>query len=279
MRAAQTASLPLSMASAIPDSTPLPELKGVRVLTTRPAEQAADFMAAMQAAGGEAISFPTLLITPTPTPGPVDTLLDELADFDLAIFIIANAAQFGLERLAARGESWPEGLQVASIGLATKRELELRGVRVDLIPEKRFDSEGLLELPELYVVDGLRIAIFRGVGGRETLASTLRKRGAEVEYAECYTRTKPDADFTPIQALLDRNQLHAAIVTSADGLDNLLELAGASGTAALQQRWLITPSERAQQHAIARGFQKTAVAHPPSDAQVLATLALCLQHD
>ena len=263
------------MASATPDS--IPNLKGVRVLTTRPADQATDFIAAMHAAGGEAISFPTLQITPTPSPSPVDAVLDELAEFDLAIFISANAAQFGLERIEARGETWPSKLQVASVGLATKRELEHRGRAVDLIPEKRFDSEGLLELPELQVVDGLRIVIFRGVGGRETLASTLRKRGAEVEYAECYTRTKPEADFAPIQALLDADQLHAAIVTSADGLDNLIELAGSKGTDALRQRWLITPSERAQKHALELGFEKVAIAHPPSDAQVLATLAACIQ--
>ncbi len=263
------------MANATPDS--LPKLSGVRVLTTRPADQATDFIAAMQAAGGEAISFPTLQITAMPTPSPVDAVLDELAEFDLAIFISANAAQFGLERIEARGETWPNKLHVASVGLATKRELEHRGLTVDLIPETRFDSEGLLELPELQAVDGVRIVIFRGVGGRETLANTLRKRGAEVEYAECYTRTKPEADFAPIQKLLDTDQLHAAIVTSADGLDNLIELAGSKGTAALRQRWLITPSERAQKHALELGFRNVAIAQPPSDAQVLATLAACIQ--
>ena len=53
-----------------------------------------------------------------------------------------------------------------------------RGVPGCIAPTERFDSESLLELPELAAdrVKGKRVAIFRGDGGRELLAENVARR-------------------------------------------------------------------------------------------------------
>ena len=123
------------------------------------------------------------------------------------------------------------------------RELANFGVTAVTAPA-RFDSEALLALPEMQVVAGKRMIIFRGVGGRELLGEALTARGAVVEYAECYRRVLPRADPAPLLKAWERNEVHAVIVTSSEGLRNLHELVGAPGRPWLQKTPLFVPHPR-----------------------------------
>ena len=116
----------------------------------------------------------------------------------------------------------------AAVGQATARELANFGVTAVTAPA-RFDSEALLALPEMQVVAGKRMIIFRGVGGRELLGEALTARGAVVEYAECYRRVLPRADPAPLLKAWERN-LH--------------ELVGAPGRPWLQKTPLFVPHPR-----------------------------------
>ena len=69
--------------------------------------------------------------------------------------------------------------------------LARHGIHDVISPPLRFDSEALLELPQLTDVNGRRVIIFRGDGGRELLGETLAARGASVEYVSCYRRGRP----------------------------------------------------------------------------------------
>jgi uroporphyrinogen-III synthase len=248
-----------------------PALAGRRVVVTRPAGQTAHMAALIRARGGEPVLFPVQEILDAVDLQPVLALVDRLDAFDLAIFISANAVAKGLDLVHAR-RAWPAGLRVATVGRGSERELQRRGFAAVIVPRERFDSEALLDLPQLKDVQGKRVAIFRGDGGRELLGDTLSARGAVVEYAECYRRGRPAADVAPLLALAARRELDAFTVTSSEGLANLYELLGEAGRQWFKQAPLFAPHERIAAAARALGVQ-TVVLTGPGDEGLVAGLA------
>ncbi len=252
-----------------------PELRGAGVLVTRPDHQADRLCALIEAAGGRAIRFPVLAIAAPRDDAPALALIARLAQYSLAIFISANAVERGLDLIESRLGALPPQLRIAAVGAATARELRRRlGRDPDLVPQGRYDSEALLALPQLQTVAGSRIAIFRGEGGRELLADTLRERGAAVEYAEVYRRVPPLADGAALTAQLVRGEVDIVTVTSSEGLRNLLELAGDESGMRLRQLPLVVVSERTAALAHTLGFAQPAlVAREASDQGLVEAVA------
>jgi uroporphyrinogen-III synthase len=248
-----------------------PALAGRRVVVTRPAGQTAHMAALIRAAGGEPVLFPALEILDAEDLQPVLALVDRLDAFDLAIFISANAVDKALDLVQAR-RAWPAGLRVATVGRGSERALERHGFAAVIAPSERFDSEALLDLPELKDVAGKRVVIFRGDGGRELLGDTLAARGAKVECAECYRRGRPRTDVAPLRALWERHQLDAFTVTSSEGLANLHDMLGDAGRQWLKQTPIFAPHERIAAAARALGVQ-TVVLTAPGDEGLVAGVA------
>lgn len=226
-------------------------LSGRRVLVTRPAGQAEGIAGRIRRAGGEPVLFPTLEIVPVPAAARLDALIAALDAYDLAIFISSNAVNSGLALVRARRD-WPVALRVAAVGPGSARALNQAGIGGVILPRAGFDSEGLLALPELQHMAGRRVVIFRGEGGREVLGDTLRARGAQLEYAECYRRARPKADAAPLVARCMRGEIDAVSVTSSEGLRNLWDMLGTQGQECLRSLPLFAPHERIA--AVARGL-------------------------
>jgi uroporphyrinogen-III synthase len=248
-----------------------PVLAGRRVVVTRPAGQAAHLAALIRAAGGEPLLYPALEIFDAGDLQPVRALIERLDAFDLAIFVSANAVDKALALVRAR-RAWPPALRVATVGRGSERALERHGFTAVIAPAERFDSEGLLDLPELKQVRGKRVVIFRGEGGRELLGDTLAARGAAVEYAECYRRGRPDADPAPLLAWCARRELDAFTVSSSEGLANLHGMLGEAGRQCLKSTPLFVPHERIAVAARALGVQ-TVMLTGPGDEGLVAGLA------
>ena len=200
-------------------------LAGHAVLITRPRHQSGTLADLIRRSGGEPVLFPTLEILPVePTP-PMRAILERLPEFDMAVFVSANAVQHAMPLIRDMG-GWPQKLRVAAVGQGTARELRAHGVADVLLPGDGADSAALLARPELQDVAGQRVVIFRGVGGRELLAETLRSRNAEVVYVECYRRSKPASDPAPLRDRVARGALDVVVSASAESLRNLLDIAG-----------------------------------------------------
>ena len=233
-------------------------LTGRRIVVTRPAEQARHLADLIRAAGGYAILFPALEIQDVTDRQALERLIARLEEFDLAIFVSANAVNRAMSLIAAR-RTLPAKLEFAAVGAGSLRELRRFGVKEAICPTSRFDSEALLELPQLHDVRGKRVVIFRGQGGRELLADVLAGRGAEVEYAECYRRAKPAAAAGAWLEMWQKHAPDAVTATSSEGLRNLFEMAGQKGRELLIKSTLFVPHARIAETAHALGLDKVIV--------------------
>ncbi len=236
-------------------------LQGVGVLVTRPRHQAEALCELIQQQGGTAIRFPALDIQAPANPHKLRQIAHRLEEFDWAVFISANAVSRTLKQvLAQRG--WPHTVRIAVIGRRSAEELERFGLTADLFPQQKFNTEALLALPAMQDVDGQRFVIFRGSGGRELLADELRKRGAIVEYVEAYRRACPRADSTELLQRWQQGLISIVSVTSAESLNNLVEMLGDTGNSLLTATPLLVVSERMLALAEKLGFK-----HPPLVAE------------
>lgn len=245
------------------------ELAGIGVLVTRAAHQSAPLCELIRSHGGEPITFPALEICGPENPELTRSQLDRLDHFGLAIFISPNAVNHGLAALEDKAQL--NGLKIATVGKSTARTLEQAGLAVDIAPTSRFDSEALLERPELQQVKGLQIIIFRGNGGRTLLGDTLQQRGAAVTYAEVYRRACPAADPA---GLLNSWPTKVQIVTttSIDILNNLVTLLGRKGVDKLRNTPLLVVSRRMQSAAQKLGCRNIILAQRADDPSIVEAL-------
>jgi uroporphyrinogen-III synthase len=251
-------------------------LRGKTIVITRPREQAAHLAELIRQAGGEALIFPAVEIRDLADTTTVQELIDRLDDYDLAIFISPTAVARAMALISDR-RSLPPSLQIAAIGQGSARELEQRGVEKVLAPTGRSDSEALLELPEMLQLSGKRVVIFRGMGGRELLADTLRQRGAIVDYAECYQRVRPDTLPTELLERGARDQIQALVVTSAEGLNNLYEMLGEQGGAWLKSTPVFVPHRRIEQAGRALGLARLIVTQGGDEGLLQGIIAYLAQ--
>ncbi|NOX44098.1 MAG: uroporphyrinogen-III synthase [Gammaproteobacteria bacterium] len=253
----------------------MPDLSGKTIVVTRPAHQSKELADLISANGGSAFLFPVMEILDPTDSEPLLKLIARLPDFDMAIFVSANAVRAAMKFIETRGEL-PATMKLAVVGDATARALASFGRVADIYPQTKFDSEALLAVEEMNNVSGKRIIIFRGDGGRELIADTLRQRGATVEYAECYQRVKPDNELTLLLSCLEQGQIDAIVVMSNQGLQNLWEMVGIQGQRDLQNCQLIVISGRTVELAEELGFlNKPKLASIASDQAILDVLGKC----
>ncbi len=201
------------------------QLQGLHIAVTRPVDQAKPLCAAIAQQGGVAIEFPLIEVSALENYDIFEQVITQLDTTDWAIFISTNAVDFAMPRVLQKYSQLPQLLRFAAIGHQTAQALNRYGVDDILIPQGRYDSETLLALPEMQHVAGKTIAIFRGVGGRELMAETLKSRGANVYFAESYHRVNPQQDTQALNTLWQQHKLDAVVVTSSEAMRYLLTMA------------------------------------------------------
>lgn len=222
------------------------ELSGLKILVTRPRDQATQLAGAIEQVGGIPLLFPLLEISPLQDTQLLQEQISHLELADLAIFISPNAVQYGMAAIREVEGGLPENLKVATVGQGSAKALLELGVKNVIVPDGRFDSEGLLA--QLQHVEGWRVMIFRGDGGRELLGDTLKVRGATVVYVTCYLRSKPQQY---VGNILNANVI---TVTSSEALSHLWQMLDVAGQKKLRDMPLFVPHPRIAELARSQGW-------------------------
>lgn len=256
--------------------SPSTSLRGCTVLVPRPRPRGEAIAKVIETCGGNAIVFPVIDIGEIRDYTRLDNCLDDIDSIDLLVFVSVPAVDGFIHRQKAAGVSLPKGTKVAAVGPRTLARSESLGVSVDFAPDRRIDSEGLLEALGDFDVNGKSITIVRGQDGREFLGQELEKLGAQIQYVESYERSTTTHSISPILKQWAANQIHCVLITSVSILDALIELLGDTNCRLLEETPVVTISNRIARACRCNGIKGVFVAENTEETCIVEAIASCI---
>ena len=265
------------------------------IIVTRPAGQARQLIEvltrAIEASGvgkrslPEILSLPLLTIVPKSDGHLADHIASTLSDADLTIFVSPNAIESVMRLLERDWQDFSKKIiPIGVMGGSSHFALKNHGVGSEdkptpiIIPgnNENWDSEGLWkELQSLkWNWQGKKVVIFKGEGGRDWLADTLKKAGATVEAISTYTRVPLDID-NPAWQLVREMDLSKSLwlLTSSEAVRYLGEVMKDQFTQNLNVASALCPHHNIADAAEMIGFGEVFTSEPGDEALIKSTLA------
>ncbi|WP_062059956.1 uroporphyrinogen-III synthase [Cellvibrio sp. OA-2007] len=259
------------------------------IVITRPDAQAVPWAEQLQVLGFNCARVNLLDIVAVSDAEKIRAIKNRILDVDLyqkIIFVSQNAVDFGMAWLEDYWPQMPVGIDFFAVGATTAKKLASYGVAVQDLAASTgggMTSEDLLSAEHLQQVDGEKILIFRGCGGRGHLADELSKRGAKVDYCELYERVLPAAAQAQLLQLITDTEASSAqrlvSLHSGESLQNLLAVLAQLALPEQQrvQAWMnnsvfLVPSARIVVAAQAAGLKRVICAENATDQAMTAAL-------
>lgn len=233
-------------------------LQGLRVLNTRPYDQAQDLSEQIHRAGGVAIDLPTLSIEATHD---WLTSVPDLNKIKQAIFISRNAVKHCFAQLIKHHIHWPETIEVIAIGQGSAAALKKYKVQVHTIPTIS-DSEHLLALNTLSAPQGTNILLIKGTGGRLLIEESLTAKGTNLIVLNVYQRIMPKINHQFIKSIWRDDLVDIILLTSEQSMHNLFKLFKEEAHYWLRSKTCLVLSERLAQNATVLGIKNIIRSHP-----------------
>ena len=231
------------------------------------------------------ISLPLLTIVPKENELLADHIASSLGSADLAIFVSPNAIESVMRLLERDWQALSRKvIPIGVMGGSSRSALKHHGIGLEDTPTpvfmphepEKLDSEGLWQ--ELQKLDwdwtAKKIIIFKGDGGREWLADTLKKAGATVEAISTYSRVPLDLDNSAWQSIREIDFSSSLwLLTSSEAVRYLGSVAKDQLSQSLSHATALCPHDNIADAAEAIGFGEVFTTEPGDDALIKATLA------
>lgn len=167
----------------------------MRVLNTRPREQAAELSTLLRSAGFEVIEAPAIQVAPAWDVAELARVTTALRRHEYAWLVLssANAAQFLLREI-------PDAFEHAPVlcGSATARSLRIQPA----LALERFSAAAALDALLPRVKPGIRVLVPRTSEGRDELVGGLEAAAVQVDAPVCYrTVSAPLPPWQPVDAI------------------------------------------------------------------------------
>jgi uroporphyrinogen-III synthase len=249
------------------------------VIVTRPAAPGERLAAALRARGWDVAWWPAFEIAPPSDELAVRRALDHLGEYDLALFVSANAVHATSARLTS---DWPASAVLGAVGASTRDAAldELRGaVRATVIAPDDGDESGSEGFWRAWRASGRRaqrVLVLRAATGRDWIIDQFRGADAEVDAIAVYDRRPhrlPVAERDRLRAWMRGDAEPVTIVSSAEAVGAIVEqVAGIDGASSwLRSGRAIATHPRVAQRLQAAGFDRI-VTTDPSDSAVISKL-------
>jgi uroporphyrinogen-III synthase len=203
-------------------------LTGIRILVGRAKHQADALSAELRQRGADVIEIPFIEIRKPKSFQPLDTALKSLSSYDWLILTSVNGVKAMWSRMEKLRlpKATPSDLRISAIGPATKKAIEQRGTRVDVVPKEYVAESVVRNLRSK--VKGKRVLLVRAKVARDVIPNELRKAGAQVDVVEAYETIVPQSSRQRLRAALGnpKHRPHVVTFTSSSTVRNFVELLG-----------------------------------------------------
>lgn len=205
-------------------------LSEVRVLVGRARHQAGALSAELRRLGATVVEIPFIEIRKPKSFKALDFALKNLDTYDWLILTSVNGVEAMWDRLAEMGltKKRLERVRIATIGPATKKAMEQRGAKVDVVP-KEYVAESVVRSLKRRV-KGKRVLLVRAKIARDVIPRELCKAGAQVDVVEAYETVVPESSRVRLRGALKSGMRRPQVITftSSSTVRNFVALAGAS---------------------------------------------------
>ena len=219
------ASSPIGVSQSALQKRPL---AGIRVLVGRARHQAGSLSKELRKLGADVLEIPFIEIRKPRSFRPLDTALKNLAEYDWLILTSANGIEAMWTRVAKLRvkKAALRHLKIAAIGPATKKAIEQRGAKVDVMPAE-YVAESVVKSLRRRVA-GKRVLLVRAKVARDVIPRELRRAGAQVDVVEAYETVVPQASRTRLRAALKDPARRPDVITftSSSTVNNFVSLLG-----------------------------------------------------